>query len=351
MPVKYALTTVRKMKITASLFDAGLKCLTKCFLRSLGEAGRGNAYSEWVRTKSDSYHGEGVHRLIAHAAHNECISGLSGTGNLKTTKWRFTTDFIAHSKNLESSIHALEQIPSDACGRPAQFIPIRFIFFNKLTRDDKLLLAFDTLVLSEILGREISLGRIIHGDTHATLKVKTPALMIEVQKLIRKIDAVISSPSPPDLVLKRHCGECEFQSHCRQRAIEKDDLGLLAGMTEKERKKYNIKGIFSVTQLSYTFRPRRRSKRLVAEREKYHHSLKALSIRENKIHIVGRPELKIEGTPVFLDVEGLPDCDSYYLIGVRIKTVEGIVQHSLWADKAEAERTIWRDFLNRFVTN
>jgi hypothetical protein len=55
-----------------------------------------------------------------------------------------------------------------------------------------------------------------------------------------------------------------------------------------------------------------------------------------KIHIVGRPVLKIEGTPVFLDVEGLPDCDSYYLIGgVRIKTVEGTVQHSLWADKAE----------------
>ena len=55
------------------------------------------------------------------------------------------------------------------------------------------------------------------------------------------------------------------------------------------------------------FRPHRRPKRLRDKREKYHHSLKALAVRENKIHIVGRPELKNESTPVYLDVEGLPD--------------------------------------------
>ena len=53
-------------------------------------------------------------------------------------------------------------------------------------------------------------------------------------------------------------------------------------MTEKERKKCNSKGIFTVTQLSYTFRPRRRPRRLAAKREKYHHSLKALAIRSIK---------------------------------------------------------------------
>ena len=54
------------------------------------------------------------------------------------------------------------------------------------------------------------------------------------------------------------------------------------------------------------------------KREKYHHSLKALVIREKKFHIVSSPELKLEGTPVYLDVEGLPDPDFHYLIGVRI---------------------------------
>ena len=64
------------------------------------------------------------------------------------------------------------------------------------------------------------------------------------------------NPSPPDLVLIPHCAECEFQTRCRQKAEEKDDLSLLSGMTEKERRNLHDKGIFTVTQLYYTFRPR-----------------------------------------------------------------------------------------------
>jgi len=116
-------------------------------------------------------------------------------------------------------------------------------------------------------------------------------------------------------------------------------------MSAKERQKLRSKGIFTVTQLSYTFRPRRRPKRMRDKREKYHHSLKALAIREKKIHIVGSPELKIEGTPVYLDVEGLPDRDFYYLIGLRIGHGDSAVQHSLWADTVEDEGKIWREFL------
>ena len=86
------------------------------------------------------------------------------------------------------------------------------------------------------------------------------------------------------------------------------------------------------------------------KREKYHHSLKALAIREKKIHIVGSPELKLEGTPVYLDVEGLPDRDFYYLIGVRIGNGESAVQHSLWADSVADEKKIWRDFLTILET-
>ena len=333
------------MNITTSLFDAALKCSTKCFLRSLGETGKGNAYADWVRAQAESYRGVGIKRLIADTAHDELIVRAPGSENLKTGEWRLAVDVMARAQNQESSLHAAERVPLNVRGQPAQFIPIRFIFTNKLTRDDKLLLAFDGLVFSEMLGRELNFGKIIHGDNYSTLKVRTSVLTNEVRKVTRKIAILLSSNSPPDLVLNRHCAECEFQARCRQKAIEKDDLSLLSRMTEKDRKKFNNKGIFTVTQLSYTFRPRRRPKRLVAKREKYHHSLKALAIRERKIHVVGSPELTIEGTPVYLDVEGLPDRDFYYLIGVRIKTAAGIIQHSLWADRADDEESIWTNFL------
>src|SRR5262249_17760637 len=149
--------------------------------------------------------------------------------------------------------------------------PIRFNFSNKLSKDDKLLLAFDAFLLSKTLGCEIGLGKIIHGGNQSTVKIKISTLIDAVRERVENICKLISSSVPPDLVLNRHCAECEFQSRCRKKAVEQNDLSLLVGMSAKERMKLRSKGIFTVTQLSYTFRPRRRSKRLRNKREKYHH--------------------------------------------------------------------------------
>ena len=318
-------------------------------LRSRGEAETGNAYAAWVQTKNDVFRLEGTKRLVAGVAPDKCVIGTQAMGSLKPAQWHLGIEFTVQSQNLQCSCHALKQIPPAGRGRTAQFVPIRFVFRNKLNRDDKLLLAFDARVLSEALSREVGLGKIVYGENYATLKVKTPALASNVRKLTDKISTLLASPSPPDLVLNRHCAECEFQNRCRQKAIEKDDLSLLSGMAEKERTDFNSKGIFTVTQLSHTFRPRRRPQGLRDKRERYHHSLKALAIREKKIHIVGSPEMKIEGTPVYIDIEGLPDRDFYYLIGVRIKAGDSVVHHSLWADSPSDEGSIWREFLSKLI--
>jgi predicted RecB family nuclease len=255
-------------------------------------------------------------------------------------------DVEAQTGNMESRLQAVERMPSEGRGKPAQFIPIRFISSNKLTKDDRRLVVFDALVLSEVLGREVRLGKIIHGDDHATLKVKITSLLGTVRKLAGKMAALLVGSTPPDLVLNPHCPECEFRDRCRQKALEKDDLSLLSGMTAKERKKYHGKGIFTVTQLSDTFRRRRRPKQLRDRREKHQHSLRALAIREKKIIVVGNPDFKIAGTPVFLDVEGLQDRNFYYLIGLRVRTGECVSQHSLWADGSDGEKVIWTQFLD-----
>jgi len=333
------------MNITSDIFGAYLKCPTKCFLRAHGESGSGNEYADWVRTESEAYRVEGLRRMTAEIPPGDCVTGVDGTENLKTVKWRFSVDFSMRAQNTESRLHAVERIPPEGRGRAAQFIPIRFIFTNKLSKDDKLLVAYDALVLSEMSSRAVSLGKITHGDDHPTLKVKTAGVRSRVSKLTAKIAALLSADNAPDLVLNRHCGECEYQTRCKQKAVEKDDLSLLTGVREKERKKSNSEGIFTVTQLSYTFRPRRRPRRLRNKRESYHHSLRALAIREKKIHLVGNPELTIEGTPVYLDVEGLPDRDLYYLIGVRIRRDGAVSQHVLWADTTQDEQRIWTDFL------
>ena len=288
------------MKITFDLFEAFLKCPTKCWLRAAAEPPSGNMYAEWVRAQTDSFRVDATEQLYSGRTKDEFALSPSSE-NLKAATWQMATNVIVNAQTnygiLESMIEAVERVPSEGQGRrsPTQYIPVRFVFTNKLNKDETLLLAFDALVLSKALEREITNGRIIHGSNHTMKAIKTSRLTGEVRKSLEKIATLLARPNPPDLILKRHCVECEYQTLCREKAIEKDDLSLLAGMSEKERKKLHSKGIFTVTQLSYTIRPRRRPKRLREKREKYYHSLKALAIREKKIHVIGNPKLKIGG--------------------------------------------------------
>jgi predicted RecB family nuclease len=334
------------MKITRPLFEAHVKCTMKCWLRSIDEpacSDPGSLYAKWIHNKNEMYRAGSVERLMRETPPEKYVAAI-GLENIRSAKWQFAFDVEAHTSVLEVRLDAVERI-SAGRGQATQFVPLRFLFANKLTKDDKVSVAFDALALSQIVGRDIRQGKLVHGDNHSCSTIDVSALAGEVRGRIGKITSLLSSASPPDLVLNRHCAECEFRSRCRQRAEEQDDLSLLSSITPPERKKLNGRGVFTVKQLSYAFLPRR-PKRLQHKPEKYHSSLKALALREKKIHVVGKPELNFEGTPVFIDVEGVPDRDFYYLIGLRVLGDESSpVQHSLWADRLEDEAKIYAKLL------
>ena len=331
--------------ITSQLFEAYLQCRTKCFLRSLGETAPENSYSSWVYAQQASYLTEETKRLTQGAAQNECVTRAIEREDAESAKWRFAVKATARAQNLESTIHAVERLASEGQDTADSFIPIRFIFTNKLHKDAKLLLAFDGFVLSELLGRAVSQGKIIHGDDRVALNVKTSALVGEVRKAAEKIGVLLSSNSPPELVLNRHCPECEFQNQCRQKAVEKDELSLLSGITETERQGHRSKGIFSVTQLSYTFRPRKAPKRVKNPATPHYFALQARAIRENTVYIHGTPRFPESETQVFLDIEGLPDNESYYLIGALVVSEGKEIFHSFWADHESQEPDIFSQFV------
>jgi predicted RecB family nuclease len=333
------------MTVTSSLLDAYLKCHTKCFLRSRGEIGVGNEYADWFCAKNTSYQIEGIRRLKDGAAHDECVTGALDAKELKSARWRLATESKVCAGNLECTPHAVERAPSDAPGRPAQFVPTRFIFPNKLAWHDKLVLAFDALVLSETLGLPVDLGKIVHGEDRITLRVKTPALYSDLRRITAKIETLLSSQSPPELVLNRHCAECEYQKQCRQKAIAEDDLSLLAGISKDERDRQRGKGIFTVKQLSYTFRPRRTPKRAKKPARPRYPALQALAIRENTVYIHGIPTLPDSKVQVYLDIEGVPDSGSYYLIGALIVSEGREVFQSFWADQNADELDIFSRFI------
>src|SRR5262249_25401499 len=142
---------------------------------------------------------------------------------------------------------------------------------------------------------------------------------------------------PPRLMLNGHCQVCEFRQRCRKQAEDADDISLLGGLSAKEAAALNGRGIFTVAQYSYTFRPGR-IKRLAGR--KHDHSLQALAIREKTVYVAKRPELPDGKASLFLDVEGLPDEGFYYLIGLTVLDGDSRRHLSFWADGAAEEGCI-----------
>jgi len=333
------------MLITEDIFQAFLKCETKAYLKSSGVDESRCEYNDWQQRYFEDFKQRCSIQLRSNFREDECASYTSLSQKLENSKHSLVLDCVVRADEIQSHVHALEQVVSTGKTKHNPYIPIRFVPSEKITKHDKLLLAFDALTLFTASGKMPLFGKIMHGNEQKTLKVKLTELMKMTRSVVERIATQQASSTPPQLILNKHCAECEFMTRCRQIAIEKDELSLLSGMTEKERKKQHNKGIFTVTQLSYTFRPRRKPKRLASKPEKFHHALRALAIRECKIHVAGKPELNITGTPVYLDVEGVPDRDFYYLIGLRIKKGDLYVQHSFWANEMSEEKEIWVSFL------
>src|SRR5437667_4654837 len=80
-------SSLHPMTITPHLFEAYLKCPTKCWLRFVDENPLGNAYAEWVQGQNESYRADAVERLIANAPADECAVAPNA-GELKTAEWR-----------------------------------------------------------------------------------------------------------------------------------------------------------------------------------------------------------------------------------------------------------------------
>ncbi|MDX6498659.1 MAG: hypothetical protein QOG23_1919 [Blastocatellia bacterium] len=333
------------MLITEELFAAFVDCETKSFLKLMETGSDRSEFHEWRRRLLEEYKEKCSLRLQASChASDEYYCGALSLKDLRSTRYRLVIDCLLQVERLQSSIHALERSAS-VPRKLKLYIPIRFVPNEKITKRDKLLLAFDALVISMALGEIAPFGRIIHGSEQRAVKIGLSGLIKSVRVLVGNVEAQLSGLTPPDLRLNKHCGVCEFRQQCHEEAASRDDLSLLSRMTEKEQKKQRAKGILSVTQLSYAFRPRRKRKRSVAPPEKHNHALQALAIRERKIHVVGKPEFKLAATSVFMDVEGIPDRDFYYLVGLRITGGSTVVQHSHWANESCEENEIWMSCL------
>ena len=238
-------------------------------------------------------------------------------------------------------------------------VPVLFSPWEKPEISDSLLVCFGALSLSQSTRTQIETGMLIYGDNlrRRTIRISDHSALLN--RILREIGSLLPGGRDPPLILNAHCSLCDFCSKCRGIAIERDDLSLLSGMSPKDRSKALTKGILTISQLSYGYRPRRRKRtKPDAERAarsidaahvrppaKHDNKLKALAIKKGRIHVVGAPAIKLQGVPIYIDVEGMPDRDSYYLIGLRFESDGKTEERAFWADGPEDERCMWENCL------
>jgi predicted RecB family nuclease len=313
--------------ITDRLLEDHLKCSSKSYLRLQGQSGHTTDYSA-LCSRLDARYRTSASQWLAVQSTTGGVRRFGGSHLQDMATGDATIlDAVGVADGLETHFDGVQRTPGDSRLGPYHYRPIRFCRHLQPSSAVHLLLAFDAFILGHLQSVCPDVGILFCGPTFWRIHVRLRTHLDSLATVLTRLRVHSAIDHEPPLVLNRHCEICEFKQLCRAKAVEADNLTLLRGMTSKELAHHNSKGIFSVKQLSYTFRPRRPAKR---QKQRFLHNfaLQALALREKKVHVHDDPVLTFPRTQVYLDIEGLPDRGTYYLIGVLIVMGQSKQYHS-----------------------
>jgi predicted RecB family nuclease len=250
--------------------------------------------------------------------------------------------------NLEAYCDMLTRVRSHSSLGDASYEPTIVVGTHTINKEQELELLFTGFVLGQIQKKPPLSGHIVKMGG----KVDHVKLEPHYKELKRYLDPVrewlIAAPAtPPAVRLNKHCPSCQFRMLCKEQAEKEDDLSLLDRMTPKLIQRYQKKGIFTVNQLSYTFKPRRSRKRTKKIASAHKLELQALALRTNKIYIQELPTLQRHPVELFLDIEGIPDQHGYYLFGLLVSENGHCSYYPFWGNTAQEEEGMWHLFLEK----
>src|SRR5262249_48324219 len=197
------------MLITDDIFHAFLQCETKAHLKLAGAVGNQREFPEWERHLVEDYKQQCYRQWRADCGEATCLAGGALPHDLDNRRCRLVLDCRVQTQELQSHLHAVERLTAPGKPNHSPYMPIRCVPREKITKQDKLLLAFDALVLGTLSGQTPRFGKIIHGREQATARVELTALMDMAKTVIDDIAAQHASPTPPPLMLNQHCAACE----------------------------------------------------------------------------------------------------------------------------------------------
>ncbi len=329
--------------ITSEIVEAYSLCPRKAFLLLRGEARRDpHEYASLIEEQEAENRKTHRNRLL------ETTNAVATCGPLDPSGDReILVDVVLSADGLEARCDAVRGARKTATRGKSGYEPVKVVGTHHVDKSQVIALAYLGHVVGQLQHHVPIAGTIVRADGQACRLNLT-----EKYKQVKSIVAVLktwtedASEEAPPVVLNKHCPSCPFRNPCHRQAEKEDNLSLLDRMSPQLMRKYHAKGIFTVNQLSYLFRSRRTKKR--GRRPVRHNlELQALALRTEKTYVEHLPDLSRREVELFVDVEGIPDRGSYYLIGLLVCEDGDTRYHSFWANSVVEEGRIWESFLDR----
>jgi predicted RecB family nuclease len=334
-------------EITRDILESFLKCKHKAHLQLMGKKGINSDFENMQKESWSYFKQEATQKILYMSTKSEILRNATVNNEILNQGAEYVINSLATYDHFSILFDGLKKEATRSKSLNFYYIPILFVQTDKIHVYEKRLLSLYGLILANIQGEQPRAGIIIHGQNFKTAKIRLSPNIRKSRNFLEEIKDIQKGLEPP-LILNEHCHICEFQQRCFQKATEEENLSLLRGMTEKQISKYNSRGILTVSQLSYTYRARK--KRSSEKCLRHDFSLQALALRDKCVYITEIPVLEHKPVHIFFDIEGIPDRSFNYLIGALICTPNSETQYSFWADTPSQEVVILNDFLNLIET-
>ena len=246
--------------ITAAAFSAFIKCPMKAHLLVVGLSSPGTFFANMDACILSMYRAAAKQRLRTASEVAEACDFVQLWNSPDYSVIKRHVDCETAIYDFALPPHKLESRLPRKSKPSGTFVPVLLSPWDKLDVSGSLIVCFAALALSQVTGTLADAGILIYGEDYRRRTVKIGDHLAQTRQMIKAMAATCCGQEPPPLILNKHCAVCDFQPRCRSLAVERDDLSLLDAMTAKERTKCNAKGIFTITQLSYGYRPRRRKR-------------------------------------------------------------------------------------------
>jgi len=327
--------------ITNAVIQSFLLCQYKAYLKFHQQSGNPSEYEQLEQELSKLHKASFYQELQSKCNEEQILHEVSFKQKTQFTQPTYVLKQCFQSDEHVITVDIIEIVPHKEFPQQCSYLPIEIIPKGKVSKYEKLTLAIKCLILSQSHHVSFEAAKIIYGRQLKATKILLTTYTEEARKLLRDLKKIVKNEKEPRFYRNAHCKICEFQEVCKTELIKKDDLSLLGRISQKEVLKKNNRGIFTILQLSYTFRPRKKRKKSKIPQH-FEWVLKALALREKRTYVRKPPNFPNTKDEIYLDFEGLPDENFVYLIGLLIQSGTTEKRLSFWAHSEREEETIFQ---------